>query len=69
MRDHLNKLENDLKKLKVNLEAKQGTHKTAVLDKQEMLQHQLNKLSSKELRVNLSPRRKDDMENQRSNYS
>ena len=40
----LGKLEDNLKKLRLDLEAKQNTHQTAVLDKQEMLHYELNKM-------------------------
>ena len=69
MKLHLEKLEDNLKKLRLDLEARQSSHQTAVLDKQEVLHHEVNKMSSKQVRNDLSPRRRDDIESGRKNYS
>ena len=42
MKAQLSDLEKSLKMLRTDLEAKQGSHKTAMLQKQEMLQQTLN---------------------------
>ena len=50
----------------MDLEAKQGAHKTAMLQKQEMLQQTLNDLSpQKGYKTSESPRRKDELNEQR----
>ena len=69
MKVQLGKLEDQLKKLRLDLEAKQNSHQNAVLEKQERLHNDVNKIKSKEIRGDLSPRRKDEIENQRQQYA
>jgi chromosome segregation ATPase len=70
MRAQLADLEKSLKMLKTDLEAKQSAHKTAMLQKQEMLQQTLNDLQPQKVSTGItsgSPRRKDEMTEQRHN--
>lgn len=68
MKGQLSNLEKSLKMLRADLEAKQTAHKAAMLQKQEMLQQALNDLQPQKGGITSgSPRRKDEMTEQRHN--
>lgn len=68
IKGQLSDLEKSLKMLRTDLETKQASHKTAMLQKQEMLQQTLNELQPQKVGITSgTPRRKDDMTEQRHN--
>jgi hypothetical protein len=69
MKSQLANLDKSLKMLRSDLDSKQTAHKTAMLQKQEMLQQTLNDLQPPQKAgiTSGSPRRKDEMTEHRHN--
>ena len=65
MNDGLKSLEAHLKQLRDELDQKQTSHKNAMIDRQELLSQDLNKIKAPHGRGDVSPRRKEDLSNSR----